>query len=191
MQKSSQGHEFESLSYAVIGACIDVQRQLGFYCKEEDYQRALAIVFEKRGIQFEREAVIPVLYEGIQITDRRVDFRVWDSDAELLLETKAVKSLQSKDTRQSLMYLEQGRHRLCLLVNFGEMPLGIRRLVNTPEGKVRQVKENADAYITKGVIRVFREFRERYHVVTSLLYSRRAVPGRYHCFGTADPGGSA
>ena len=59
MQKSDKGYEFESLSDAVIGACIDVQRQLGFYCKEEDYQRALALAFEKRGIQFEREAVIP------------------------------------------------------------------------------------------------------------------------------------
>lgn len=34
---STQGHSFEQLSYEVIGACIDVQRQLGVHCMEVDY----------------------------------------------------------------------------------------------------------------------------------------------------------
>lgn len=33
-------HKFEPLSYKIIGACIDVQRQLGTHCMEVDYQRA-------------------------------------------------------------------------------------------------------------------------------------------------------
>ncbi len=36
-------YKFEPLSYNIIGACIDVQRQLGLHCMEVDYQRALAM----------------------------------------------------------------------------------------------------------------------------------------------------
>jgi GxxExxY protein len=137
MQKSRsvKGYDFESLSYEVIGACIDVQRQLGSHCKEEDYQRAVVIAFEKRGLQFEREANIPVLYDGVEVAQKRVDFRVWDGATELLLETKARNSLSTRDRDQILQYLEIGENQLGLLVNFGEIPLGIRRFVYTPDKK--------------------------------------------------------
>jgi len=40
MPVSRKGYEFTPLSYAVIGTCQDVQRQLGVHCMEVDYQRA-------------------------------------------------------------------------------------------------------------------------------------------------------
>jgi GxxExxY protein len=128
---SRKGYEFERLSYAVIGVCINVQRQLGMHCKEEDYQRAISIGLSQRGIHFEKEAPIPVTYQGIEVTERRVDFRIWDSNSELLLEIKARNTFLPKDHEQCLLYLSQGRYQLCLLVNFGEVPLGIKRLVYT------------------------------------------------------------
>lgn len=127
-----QGRQFESLSGAVIGACIEVQRQLGRHCMEVDYQRALEIALPRIGAEFAREVEIPVLYEGVAVTTRRVDFRVWDETDELLLETKARSSILPEDVEQCLLYLHQGGYRLCLLVNFGEKPLGIKRLVHTP-----------------------------------------------------------
>ena len=75
---SEKGYDFEPLSYRAIGVCIDVMRQLGVHCKEEDYQRAIALALSNSGIQFEREAPDPVLYDGQEITQRRVDFRIWD-----------------------------------------------------------------------------------------------------------------
>ena len=42
-EQPTQGHKFEPLSYIGIGACIDVQRQIGLHCMEVDYQRALKI----------------------------------------------------------------------------------------------------------------------------------------------------
>ena len=61
MEQRIQGkrHQFERLSYNVIGACIDVQRQLGTHCMEVDYQRARALALPKFGVQFEREVEIP------------------------------------------------------------------------------------------------------------------------------------
>jgi len=81
MPLSKKGYDFESLSYTVIGACIDVQRQLGLHCKEEDYQRALGLALKIRDIKFERESAIPVVYEGVEVTERRVDFRIWDGSS--------------------------------------------------------------------------------------------------------------
>jgi len=47
----------------VVGACIDVQRQLVVHCMEVDYQRALKLALPKRGLEFEREVEIPIAYD--------------------------------------------------------------------------------------------------------------------------------
>ncbi len=104
---SNKGYDFEAISHAVIGACIDVQRQLRVHCMEVDHQRALGLALRKRGLYYQREVHIPIAYDGVVIT-RRVE--------------------------QCLLYLHQGRYRLCLLVNFGQKPLGLRRFVHTPAG---------------------------------------------------------
>lgn len=128
---SHKGHNFERLSFQVLGACIDVQRQLGRHCMEVDYQRALELALPKRALQIEREVEIPIAYDGVVVTKRRVDFVVSDDTGELLLETKARTAILPEDVEQCLLYLRQGGYRLCLLVNFGEKPLGVRRLVHS------------------------------------------------------------
>ena len=133
---SIQGHDFEPLSYEVIGACIDVQRQLGVHCMEVDYQRALELALPKRGLHFEREVEIPIAYDGVVVTKRRVDFVIWDDQDELILETKARSIILPEDVEQCLLYLHQGGYRVCLLVNFGQKPLGVRRFVHTPPEEV-------------------------------------------------------
>lgn len=130
------GRAFEPLSHELLGACVDVQRQLGRHCMEVDYQRALELALGKRGLAFEREVEVPSAYDGVVVTKRRVDFVVRDAGGELLLETRARSVMLPGDAEQCLLYLYQGDYRLCLLVNFGETPLGIKRLVNTrPPGR--------------------------------------------------------
>jgi GxxExxY protein len=129
---SKKGHGFKPLSYDTIGACIDVQSQLGVHCMEVDYQRALELALPKRGLQFQREVEIPIAFDGAVITKRRVDFVIWKDADELILETKARSVILPEDIEQCLLYLHQGGYRLCLLVNFGEKPLGVRRFVHTP-----------------------------------------------------------
>jgi len=129
---SRQGHEFSALSHTVIGACIDVQKQLGVHCMEVDYQRALEIALSKSGLNWQREVEIPISYDGIVVTKRRVDFVIDDRDSELILETKAASVTNPEDIEQCLLYLHQGNYRLCLLVNFGQKPLSPRRFVYTP-----------------------------------------------------------
>jgi GxxExxY protein len=132
--RSAKGHPFEGLSYAVIGACIDVQRQLGVHCMEVDYQRALELALRKRSLEHQREVDIPIAFDGVIITKRRVDFVIWDGDEELLLETKARSQILPEDVAQCLLYLHQGGYKTILLVNFGQKPVGVKRFVHTPEG---------------------------------------------------------
>ena len=131
--KSHQGYGFTLLSYTVIGACVDVQRQLGVHCMEVDYQRALEIALSKRGLSWQREVEIPITYDEVVVTKRRVDYLIADASDELILETKAASTIKPEDIEQCLLYLHQGNYRLCLLVNFGEKPLKPRRFVHTPK----------------------------------------------------------
>ena len=131
--RSRKGHGFSQLSYDTIGACIEVQSQLGVHCMEVDYQRALELALGKRGLRFEREVEVPIAFDGVTITKRRVDFVIGDDTDELILETKARSVILAEDVEQCLLYLQQGGYRLCLLANFGQKPLGVRRFVHTPQ----------------------------------------------------------
>ncbi len=135
-QYSKSGYDFKSSSYRTLGACIDVQRQLGIHCMEVDYQRALCRALPKKGLGFQREVEIPITYDDAVVTKRRVDFVIWDAEDEsdeLLLEIKARSEILPEDVEQCLLYLHQSGYRICLLVNFGEKPLGIKRFVRSPE----------------------------------------------------------
>ena len=73
------------LSYRVIGAAIEVHRQLGPGLLESVYQRCLEIELQTRGIPFRREAPLPLFYKGQPLdVDYRVDFLV---AGELMLKT--------------------------------------------------------------------------------------------------------
>ncbi len=133
MTRGAKGkHEFEPLSHAVLGACIDVQRHLGMHCREVDYHRALEEALRERKLQYEHEVEVPVAYGSKVVAALRVDFRVRDDRDVLILEAKAKPRLLRQDGEQCLRYLQQGRYRICLLVNFGQKPIGRRRFVYTP-----------------------------------------------------------
>ncbi len=130
---SRKGYQFEPLSYKVIGACQDVQRQLGVHCMEVDYQRALEIALTKAGLSWQREVDIPLTYDNVIITHRRVDYLIDDGFVQLIMETKATSQIKPEDVEQCLMYLQRGGYKLCLLVNFGEKPVKVQRFVFTPD----------------------------------------------------------
>ena len=83
-----QGRNFESLSCAVLGARIHVERRLGVRCTEVDYRRALALALPRRSPQSQREVETPIAYEDAVLTKRRADCLISDDRAEPL-ETKA------------------------------------------------------------------------------------------------------
>jgi len=117
------------LTNAVIGALIAVHKELGPGHAEVLYKNALAVEFRARGIPFEREVVIPVLYRGEKVGETRLDFVVGDA-AKVIVEAKAIEALAPIQTAQCVSYLRASRIRLAMLVNFNVRRLtdGLKRI---------------------------------------------------------------
>lgn len=115
-------------SHAVIGACIEVHRQLGPGLLESAYDRALGHELSLRGLRFERQRIVPVRYKGIDLaSEYRLDFVVEN----VVVELKAVAQILPVHEAQLRTYLKLTRIPVGLLVNFHVARLrdgGLRRL---------------------------------------------------------------
>ncbi len=117
------------LSFDVIGAAIEVHRRLGPGLLESVYERCLARELQLRGVPYQREVAVPVVYRGEPIgCGYRVDFVI---DECLLLELKAGAAIAPIRQAQLLTYLRLKRLPLGLIINFNVRMLrsGIRRLI--------------------------------------------------------------
>ncbi|MGB9872065.1 MAG: GxxExxY protein [Anaerolineae bacterium] len=117
---------YKELSYAIIGAAMEVHRTLGPGFLEAVYQAALAHEFSLRGIPFEQFRRLPVTYKGVLVGEYVADFVV---DGQVIVEIKAVSSLNAAHEAQALNYLAATGLRLAILLNFGTESLQRRRLV--------------------------------------------------------------
>lgn len=81
-----------------------------------------------QGLTFSREHEMDVLYKGIQIGKRRVDFFVAEK---VMVEIKAVISLQDVHLAQGINYLEAYGLEVGLLINFGSKSMEFKRLMKT------------------------------------------------------------
>ncbi|EDM25200.1 hypothetical protein LNTAR_03189 [Lentisphaera araneosa HTCC2155] len=115
-------------SYAIIGACIAVHKELGQGFLEAVYQEALEITFNKVAIPNEREKELNILFND-QLLEKKfyVDFLCYD---QIVVELKAVKALDHNHEAQVINYLKASNKPLGILVNFGEKSLVYKRLIN-------------------------------------------------------------
>ena len=114
-------------TYAIIGAAIEVHKQLGCGFLESVYQEALAIELGLRQIPFRREVKLPVTYKGQRLlTSFCADFICFDS---LVVELKALANMSGSEEAQLINYLRATRYKVGLLLNFGARSLQHRRLV--------------------------------------------------------------
>ena len=118
--------ELNLITNAIIGAAIEVHRQLGAGLAESLYENALAIEFGERAIPFKRQIVVPVVYKRQLIGETRLDFLVADR---IIVELKAVENIAPVHRSQMICYLKVTRHKLAILINFNVPMLkdGIRR----------------------------------------------------------------
>ena len=115
-------------TYAIIGAAMEVHRELGPGFLEAVYQEALAIELSLRGIPFQREVELPIAYKGKTLqTAYRADFICYD---EVVIELKSIKQLGVIEEAQLLNYLKATGYQVGLLINFGAASLETRRFVN-------------------------------------------------------------
>ncbi len=132
--------ERDSQTYAIIGAAMEIHRQLGHGFLEAVYQEAAVIEFPLRQISFEREVNLPVKYKSIALpVYYRADFVCF---SEIIVEFKALSRLSTIEEAQLLNYLKATGLKRGLLINFGTSSLQYKRLV---WGYEEQIKKSAQS----------------------------------------------
>jgi GxxExxY protein len=119
----------QDLTERIIGAAIEVHKALGLGPLESAYQACLAHELALRGLTFEQEKPLPVVYKGIRLEcGYRLDFIV---DGKVVVELKAVDSIHDVHRAQLLTYLKLTGCKVGLILNFNEAVLknGLERLV--------------------------------------------------------------
>lgn len=115
----------------IIGCAYRVANELGVGFLEKVYKNALAHEMGKAGLLFEQQASIIVNYSGVVVGNYIADFLV---ENEVILELKAIKSLESTHFSQCMNYLRATDKNIALLINFGNPKVEIKRIVNGAQG---------------------------------------------------------
>ena len=118
-----------SITESIISAAIAVHRELGPGLLESAYESCLVYELLQQGLTVDRQKALPVTYRGIKIDcGYRIDLLVEDS---VIVELKAVESIEPIHEAQLLSYLKLSGYQIGLLINFNVRMLkqGIKRLV--------------------------------------------------------------
>jgi len=118
----------DELAKVVIGAAIEVHRQLGPGYLESLYEDALGIELLERGISFRCQYPFSVLYKNRPIGEGKIDMLV---ENQLVVELKAVEKLMPVHKAQVISYLKATKLHLGLLINFNVSVLreGVQRII--------------------------------------------------------------
>ncbi len=103
--------------YTIVGAAVEVHRQLGAGFLEPVYQEAVGIELTIRTIPFEAQKKLHILYKGQQLQRTYLaDFVCYD---QIVVEIKALDRLTGREQSQIINYLKIAGMRVGLLINFG------------------------------------------------------------------------
>ena len=111
----------------VIGAAVEVHKELGPGFLESIYEEALKVQLSKEDFYFDSQKEIKIEYLGAQVGLHRLDLVV---ENKIIVELKAVAELSDIHFAQLRSYLKATGLKVGLLVNFSKPTLGARRVVN-------------------------------------------------------------
>ncbi|GMV99914.1 MAG: hypothetical protein AMXMBFR84_10530 [Candidatus Hydrogenedentota bacterium] len=125
----SNQSDINDLTGAIIGAAIEVHRELGPGLLESAYEECLATELADRGFHVARQVMLPVCYKGRELdAGFRIDLLV---DNQVIVELKSVGKIEPIHQAQLLTYLKLAGKSHGLLINFNVTVLkdGIKRMV--------------------------------------------------------------
>ncbi len=127
LEKEKGKHQFEDLSKKIIGAALEVHRELGPGFLENVHEEALKVDLREHKLHFESQKEIKIEYLGVLVGTHRLDLVV---ENKIIVELKAVNELADIHFSQLGSYLKATGLKVGLLLNFAKPTLQIRRVVN-------------------------------------------------------------
>ena len=117
----------DALTEKIIGAAIEVHRELGPGLLESIYEEALCYEFGLQRIKFERQVPVDIIYKGQVIKGQRLDLLI---EKEVVVEIKSVSKPPDTVVSQTISYLKATNLKRGLIINFGEKRLvdGVKRV---------------------------------------------------------------
>jgi len=131
--------EINELTHKIIGCAMKVHSTLGNGFQEVIYQRALAIEMQKQRLGYLREMEMTIMYDGIDIGTRRVDFFV---EEKIMVELKALIKLEEVHLAQAMNYCQAYNLPTGLLINFGAKSLEFKRVYNLNHSENKNYKKS-------------------------------------------------
>jgi len=128
---------YKDLTQKIIGAAMEVHRELGTGFLEYVYEVALCYELNLREIHFERQKELDIYYKDLLIPKKyKPDLIV---ENKVIVEIKATSGLTEVEEAQLLNYLKATKMRVGLLLNFGKKSLEVKRriLMNSRRKRMR------------------------------------------------------
>ena len=121
--------EDERIAKLIVDSAFAVHKTLGPGLLEGIYEPCFCHELGKRGVQYKRQVVVPLVYDGIKFSEGlRMDVFI---EGRIICELKSIENLQDVHLSQVLTYLKLTQNRLGFLINFN-VPLikhGIKRII--------------------------------------------------------------
>jgi GxxExxY protein len=118
------------ISYKIIGAAIELHKNLGPGLLESAYEHTLAYELRHAGLLVEQQVPVPLVYKEIRMDcGYRLDLLI---EKKVIIEIKSIETLAPVHFAQTLTYLKLNNCKLGLLINFNTVVLkeSIHRIVN-------------------------------------------------------------
>jgi len=118
------------ISSKIIGAAIEVHKQLGPGLLESTYETCLAYELKQMGLDVKQQQALPVVYKEVKLeAGYRIDLLI---ENKVIVEIKSVDALADIHTAQLLTYLKLKDLKLGLLINFNSVRVidGLKRILN-------------------------------------------------------------
>jgi len=127
-------------TYQIIGAAIEVHKELGRGFLEPVYQEALELEFSDRRIPFQPQTELSIFYKGRKLkTHYRSDFVCYD---DVVVALKALTRLGDAEVAQVSNYLKVSRRERALLINFGSRSYSMNGLSGQLLRKLKKTNLN-------------------------------------------------
>ena len=118
--------EINPITEAIIGCSSTVSNTLGCGFLEKVYENALAHELRKVGYEVQQQHGISVMYDGVTVGVFEADLVV---SGLVIVELKTVKNLTDIHMAQCMNYLRATGARVCLLINFGNPKVEVKRVI--------------------------------------------------------------